>query len=147
MKQVITNAVVMMLVVFTMSSCDKEEAIQVGDLPSTASTFLSTYFPELSISHAKKEKDGIFGREYTVYLEDGTEVDFDKDGNWIDVDGAGNSPIPTGFILEPIVTYVAEKYSNATITGIEKNRNGFEVELTNDLDLEFDSNGNFKRVD
>lgn len=147
MKKVILNAVVVMLAVFTMTSCDKEQNIQPGDLPSAASTFLSTYFSDLSISHAKKEKDGLFGREYTVYLEDGTEIDFDKNGNWIDVDGAGNNPIPTGFILESIVAYVAEKYPSADITAIERNRTGFEVELTNGMDLEFDKNGNFTRVD
>lgn len=35
---------------------------------------------------------------------DGTEIDFDKDGDWVAVDGAQNASIPTGFILNPIVT-------------------------------------------
>lgn len=147
MKKVILNTIVMITMLFTMAACDKEKTIQPNDLPTTATTFLSTYFPTLDIAHAKKEKEGLFGREYTVYLNEGTEISFDKNGNWIEVDGAGNSPIPTGFILEPIVTYVTEKYPNAAISSIEKNRNGFEVELTNEIDLEFDSKGAFKRID
>lgn len=144
MKKVILIA---MLALFTLVSCDKETNIQSGDLPSAASTFLSTYFADMGIANTKKEKEGIFGREYSVRLEDGTEIDFDKDGDWIEVDGAGNSPIPTGFILDPIVAYVAEHYPNTAISSIEKERNGFDVELTNGVDLEFDTNGTFERVD
>lgn len=146
-KQTIAPIMLAMMVIFSATACDKEENIKPEDIPAAASTFVSTYFPDLTISHAKKEKDGLFGREYQVYLNNGTEIDFDKNGVWIEVDGPANEAIPTGFILDPIVAYVAENYDMVAINSISKERNGFEVELTNGFDLEFDLNGAFVRMD
>lgn len=147
MKKVILNAFAVIAMVLTASSCDKETMVQESDLPAKASTFVSENFSNATVSHVKKEKEGWSGKEYTVYLADGTEIEFDKSGNWTKVEGAQNNPIPTGFIPKSIVDYVAEKYPNTAINGIEKNKNSFDVELTNDLELVFDVNGNFLRID
>lgn len=147
MKHLLLNTMVIVLAVLTMTACDDEKTIQQDELPAAATSFIATYFADATITHAKKEKDGLLGKEFKVYLSDGTEIDFDKDGDWVAVDGAQNASIPTGFILNPIVTYVSSTYSDATISSIVKERNGFEVELTNGVDLEFDSEGDFTRVD
>lgn len=146
-KKGIISAMVAFIVVIGVSSCDKDKVIQPEDIPAAATAFLATYFPDATITQAKKDRDGLLGKEYEVYLNNGTKVDFDKNGNWIEVDGSENTPIPTGFILESIVTYVVDNYPNADISAISKERNGFDVELTNGLDLEFDSNGGFLRID
>lgn len=147
MKKVILNVFAMLALVLTATSCDKEKVIQESELPSKASAFISENFSNATVSHVKKEKEGWFGKEFSVYLADGTELTFDKGGDWTKVDGAGNSPIPTGFVPASIVNYVNEKYPNAPINSIEKNKKSYDVELTNDLDLVFDSNGNFVRID
>ena len=147
MKNVILNTLVLLTMAVAMMSCDKEEVIQSEDLPVAANTFLTTHFANASVSHVKKEKEGLSGREYTVYLSDGTEIVFDKSGEWTDVDGSGNNAIPYTFIPAPIVSYVNEKYPELKISSIEKDRNEFDVELTNGFDLVFDANGAFKRMD
>jgi len=42
---------------------------------------------------------------------------------------------------------VRKSFPNTAIKKIEKKRFGYDVELINGLDLEFDSKGNFKRID
>ncbi len=147
MKNVILNALVLLTMAVATVSCDKEEVIQSEDLPVASNTFLSTHFANIKVSHVKKEKEGLAGREYTVYLTDGTEIVFDKNGNWTEVDGNNNTAIPYTFIPEPIVTYVNENYEGQQITSIEKDGKEFDVELTNGFDLVFDANGVFKRMD
>ncbi|MCL7987850.1 PepSY-like domain-containing protein [Sphingobacterium sp. lm-10] len=147
MKNVILNTLVLITMAVATMSCDKEETIQSDELPVAANAFLTTHFTDVRISNVKKEREGLSGREYTVYLSNGTEVVFDKDGNWTDVDGPRNEPIPYSFIPAPIIAYVAENYPSEKITSIEKDRNEIDVELTNGFDLVFDSNGAFKRMD
>ncbi|PVH26470.1 hypothetical protein DC487_02290 [Sphingobacterium corticibacter] len=147
MKNAVLNTLVLLTMAVAFLSCDKEETIQSADLPVAANTFLTTHFAKAKVSHVKKEKEGLSGREYTVYLSDGTEIVFDKNGDWTEVDGSNNTAIPETFILAPIVSYVNEKYPDAKIASIEKDRNEFDVELTNGFDLVFDANGTFKRMD
>ncbi|WP_369695841.1 PepSY-like domain-containing protein [uncultured Duncaniella sp.] len=49
--------------------------------------------------------------------------------------------------MPAIATYVKQNHKGSRIIGIEKKRNGYEIELSNDLDLEFDKQGNFIRFD
>ena len=87
------------------------------------------------------------GKEYEARLENGITVKFDKGGNWEDVDAPGNSALPTSFILTPIVTYIEAEYPEAGINDVDKERHGFDIELTSGLDLVFDTEGNFVRID
>jgi hypothetical protein len=45
------------------------------------------------------------------------------------------------------VDYVTEYYPSADINGIDKEKSKYDVELTNGLDLEFNSAGKFVRMD
>lgn len=92
------------------------------------------------------ENDAFFGKEYDVTLDCGVEIDFDKNGEWTDID-CGHNPVPEAIIPANILNYVKEKHPNNFITQIEKKRNGYKVELNIDLDLLFDKNGNFTRFD
>lgn len=115
-------------------------------LPKAAQTILTQY-TKAKVSLVKIEKD--FGRvsEYEVILDDGTEVTFDKNGNWENVEVNVNKSVPAGFVPKSISDYVKKNQKGARIVGIEKDRNGYEVELSNGIDMKFDKNGNFLRFD
>lgn len=83
---------------------------------------------------------------YEVRLTDGTQVDFDKYGMWTEVDGNGHS-LPTSFIHANIVTYVNSNYPSASIESIGKEIYSFNVDLTNNLDLLFSSEGIFLGIE
>lgn len=115
-------------------------------LPQPAKTTLSKNFPKAKVSHIKIDENIVGGKEYEVVLENGCEVDFKGDGSWESVD-CGNMAVPSGFILKPIRDYVARNYKGATIVQIDKDRNDYEVELSNGMDLKFDRSGKFLRID
>ena len=145
MKKVMYSVMALAVVLF--ASCEKEEMIGIDGLPATGNTFLEQHFTGVKVNNVKKEKEGLSGTEYTVYLENGTRVKFDKSGNWEEVEAPDNIAIPTSFIPDNIVAYVAEHYPNIGINSIDKERNKYDVELVNGLDLEFNLAGEFVRID
>ncbi len=117
-----------------------------ADLPNSAQTILKNNF-KAEVSHIKIEKD--FGKikEYDVVLTDGTEVTFDRHGNWKDIEVRQNGSVPSTLIPKSIADYVKQNQKKVKITGIEKNRSGYEIELSNGVEMKFNSEGQFLRYD
>lgn len=115
-------------------------------LPVAAQTVLKDNF-KAKVSHIKINKD--FGRitEFDVVLTDGSEITFDSKGNWKDIEMSRNASVPSAFIPTAISTYVKANQKNVKITGIEKNRSGYDVELSNGVEMKFNSEGRFQRYD
>lgn len=147
MKNQLFSMSLLVTLAFAAASCEKEEAVGYEKLPAAGQEFLNEHFAGLEVTGVIREKEGLKGREYEARLKNGVTVKFDKDGNWEDVDAPGNTALPTSFILPPIVTYVEAEYPEAGINDIDKERHGFDIELTSGLDLEFDTEGNFVRID
>lgn len=117
-----------------------------ADLPNSAQTILKNNF-KAKVNHIKIEKD--FGKikEYDVVLTDGTEVTFDSHGNWKDIEVRQNASVPASLVPKAITDYVKQNQKNVKITGIEKNRSGYEVELSNGVEMKFNPEGQFIRYD
>ena len=148
MKNLFLKLTFLFVAAFALVSCDKEEVINVDGLPSASNTFLNEYFAGVKVLSTIKETEFV-DKEYKVILENGVEISFDKKGNWTEVEAKlETQALPnTAFILPAITDYIAANYPDAGINGIEKNKNGFDVELTNGFDLEFNANGGFVRFD
>ncbi len=118
-----------------------QKKIETIELPKAAQDFLQKYFNHTSVNIAKKDAEhGEKG--YEVRLKDGTEVEFWKDGSYREVDG-GDKPIPIAFIPASIKDYVVKNYPNEKITHIDYGHKDVDVDLTNDIDLEFTKEGKF----
>lgn len=115
-------------------------------LPNSAQTILKNNF-KAEVSHIKIEKDFGMIKEYDVVLTDGTEVTFDSHGNWKDIEVRQNSSVPSSLVPKTITEYVKQNQKKVKITGIEKNRSGYEVELSNGVEMKFNSQGQFIRYD
>lgn len=114
-----------------------QKKIDQTALPKAANEFLEKHFKGNAITTVKKEADhGEKGFE--VRLADGTEIEFWKDGKYREVDGH-DKPIPTEYINPKIVEYVAKHYPDKKITAIDYGRKDVDVDLTGNLDLEFDT--------
>ncbi len=115
-------------------------------LPQAARDVIHNNF-DAAISVVKIDKD--FGRvsEYEVVLTDGSEIQFDNKGNWKDIEAARGKTVPGSFVPNAIQTYVANNQKGAKVVGIERSRGGYEIELSNGIEMKFDKNGNFKRYD
>ena len=114
-------------------------------LPEAAKTFIKQYFPENTIIYAEKEVE-IKGTTYEVRLDDGTKVDFDGKGIWDKVN-CKIKAVPAALVPEPIAAYVNASFTGQQIVKIDKERYGYEIELSCDLDLKFNKQGKLIRVD
>lgn len=146
MKGSITKTLMTLFLFVGITSNAQESIITKKELPQEAQKFISNNFTKSTIDYVKMDKEA-FSTDYKVKFTDGLEVEFDSKGEWMEVDG-NKTTIPTGFIQKSILNYVKEKFANAQIVKIEKGRFGRqEVKLSNGLELEFNSKGEFKRID
>lgn len=115
--------------------------VKPTDLPTPITDFLKQHFPQATVSFV--ETDNEFGGvEYDVTLSDGTEVDFDKAGQWENVDCHAKA-VPAALVPQAIATYVKTNYQGKVITKIDQKPAGYEIELAGGLELKFDKAGQF----
>ena len=148
MKKLLSTIILLFSIAALMISCEKETVISENNLPNVASQFLSKNFNTVKILSVVEEKEGLSGLEYDVLLDNGIEIKFNKNGEWLDINAQNDSTaLPDSVIPTSILSYVKEKYPNTGINSIEIERHGYDVELTNGLDLQFDKDGKFLRID
>lgn len=142
----ITFMLLIMIGVISAASAKDTYAHDASVLPKAARTTISNNFKS-EVSLVKIDKD--FGRvsEYEVILTDGTEISFDRDGNWYNVETSAAKSVPAAFIPKGISNFVAKNHKGARIVGIDKERNGYDVELSNGIDIKFNKAGEFRRYD
>ena len=137
--------IIMFFVMFVMMSVTTfafDRIITVQELPAKAQTFIKTYFPTQTVMYAKIDRD--IRITYEVRLNDGTEIEFNSNGVWDKVD-CKHLPVPSKLIPVAISDYVKTHYPNIQIVKIDKERRGYDIELSNDLDLSF--NKRFQLID
>ena len=115
-------------------------------LPAAAQTTLKNNFKS-DVSHIKIDKSWGKISEYDVVLTDGSEITFDSHGNWKDIEVRGNGSVPKAFIPSSISDYVKQNQRNANIIGIEKKKSGYDVELSNGVEMKFNAKGQFLKYD
>ncbi len=147
MKNLFLSTITVIALAFTGFSCSSDDnnssgkAIEYSELPTEAKNFIETYFSDSEIARVEKDINSV-DEYYEVKFVGGAEIDFDESGVWMNVEG-NNQPIPTGFINNSIVEYVTTNYSTTPIESIEKKSYGFDVDLINNTELRFDSEGTF----
>lgn len=144
MKKILLVLAVMLGVIS--ASARDNYSRDINDLPVAAQTVIKNHFKK-EVSHIKIEKEWGRVSEYDVVLVDGSEITFDSRGNWKDIEVKGTGSVPSALILNAISTYVKQNQKKARIIGIEKNRSGYEVELSNGVEMKFNLSGQFLRYD
>jgi hypothetical protein len=125
-------------------SC-KDSIITADRLPDAARSFINEYFAENTISYIKKDR-GLANISYEVVLQDGTEIEFDKSGNWDNID-CKSKAVPAGLVPDAISEYVQVNFPGQLIVKIDREAFGYEIELSSDLELKFDKNGKMLEID
>ena len=125
------------------ANAGNDKPIAVNALPVKAQTLLSNHFNNQKVMLATIES-GVVSRSYDVVLQNGTKLEFDKKGNLTEIDcKQGN--VPAQLIPQAIKNYLKDNYAGQSVKKIEMNKNEYEVELTNGLDLTF--NKHFQLID
>jgi len=114
-------------------------------LPQAAREMLNEHFPEAKIGMIKVDKHLLKKTDYDVKLINGTKIEFNNAGKWTLVD-CKKRAVPQELIPTAIRNYVAKKFGSVKIVKIEKKSFGYEITLSDDVELKFGLLGTFKGV-
>lgn len=126
-----------------------ETVISANNLPVNAQKFVTQNFGNIEFLNAIKEVDRNI-TTYNIQLVDGTKLDFTDNGDWTEVKNGLGKAIPTNFFPENIQKYLQTKYPKIDAKSIEIDTKDKEIKvelLQNNIDLKFDLNGNFIKID
>lgn len=144
MKKILFIVVAMLLSIPSLFA--EERVIDEKALPKNTRAFIAEHFSKDKISIATEERDGL-GKDYKVILTSGVKIEFDKNGNWTDVECKRNREVPTAIIPVKVAQYVKKRFPSNIIIQIERDKRGVEVELNNGVELKFNNNGELIKFD
>ena len=129
------------------ASCSNESTYNnMSEVPQTVQTVVSENFPAEVLSTVV-ETNSFGNDEYEIILQDGTKVKFEGEV-WDEVKVPAGQSVPSYFVLEPIQTYVTANMPGQTIVKIDREDNGgYEIGLSNGVEVKFDASGNFIKID
>lgn len=117
--------------------------LRADEFPVEITSFVKEHFPNSDVVSIKRE--GKRKIEYEVKLQNREELEFDE--NFTIKDMESKMGLPDTVIPEKIRTYVAKNYPGKRIEEWKRKRKGQEIELDNGLEILFDFDGNFIKID
>lgn len=124
---------------------DNDKPITISQLPQPAQQFINKHFNGKSVAIAKIES-GIIERSYDVIFTNGDKLEFDRKGNWTDID-CKYSEVPATAVPAQITDYVKKNHAGVKIIKIEREKNRHDVDLSNGWELTFDKKFNVIDID
>lgn len=107
--------------------------------------FVTEHFPNATVQTVLPDEDDI-----DVILSDFTKIEFHLNYQWKKVDcehSTVNPAVPATIVPQQITTYVTNNFPGAIIKKIEKKYYGWEIELNNGLEVNFNNNFNVTKID
>lgn len=131
----------------TTAACvsDHDRLVDFDKLPAKAKSFIKQNFADEKIAHILYDSE-LTDRDYKVRFENGTEVEFDNDGKWTKVDCL-RSAVPAAIVPTEIASYVERNFADKQIVEISCDWNEWEVQLSNGLELQFNSKFKLREID
>lgn len=119
-----------------------DRPIPVEQLPAQAKQFVANNFKGSNIVYAEVDWDS-----YECRLDNGTKVKFDRRGTWKKVDCEGMTVVPAALVPAAILQYVKVNFAGCSVVKIDKEYYGYDVELSNEIDLKFSHQGELMGMD
>lgn len=130
----------------SLSSCEDDRVVPASELPASATAFIERHYPnELVLQIIQDFDESRLSREYYVTLKNLTRLEFNHRGEITEIDG--KTPIPTGAIASSLIDKATELFPSAQSIGWELERNSQDLQLSNQVTLEFTREGQFLRID
>lgn len=136
---------VVLMALCSLTACAKEQVIAYDQVPEPAKAIVAVHFDASQISYVTVDK-GLLDCDYEVKFNDGRSLEFNKAGELTKVD-CKQTEVPSALIPELVRQYVKANFPNAFITEWSKDDRRWKAELNSGLDLEFNSNYEFVRID
>ena len=143
MKRLLLFLLVLFALIANAACAGNDKVIQMSQLPEQAQQFVATHFSTSKVMLVKSDLDGLT-KDYEVMFEDGNSVDFNSKGAWTDVDCKA-SAVPEAIVPAQILSYIKKNYPDCKVLEIDRDRAGYEVKLSNQMELDFDKR--FRLID
>lgn len=143
MRSIIVSGI--FALVLLMTGCSDKPVVP-EQLPAPVRTFIQQKYPGESITFAQKDLE-LTGWKYEVFMADGTHVEFDTDDTWDKIESPVGRPVPAELIPAPIATHLQANYPGVLVTKIDKERNGYDIDLANGLELKYNKQGVLTEMD
>lgn len=145
MKKAIVFTLFLGLSLFN-TSCSKNATAQA----QTIEEFIKAYFPEVELLSTIRD-----GFDYEVTLSDYTQIEFDsnalgKTPEWDEIDCKHSTIyhcVPAALVPAEIADYVKRLHETQPIVKISKDGRGWDIELSNGIEIEFDRKFNIVEID
>lgn len=144
MKKILSLLFVLMLTA-GVAQADKY-TIDRSNLPEAAREMLEEHFPKAKVGMIKVDRHLLKKTDYDVKLVNGTKIEFNNAGKWTSID-CKTREVPSSLIPKRIRTYVSKNFPDVKIVKIEKDHKGYEIDLSDGVEVHFDLLGSFKRVE
>lgn len=143
MKRIVFSFVFALAVPFM--ACADNKPVDVTELPARARGFIEQHFAGQKIMFATVDREFLDDTTWEVVFADGSNVDFDRRGDWKDIDVRAG--VPTEIVPEAIRNHIAANFPDRTVRGISRDRRDWEVELDRGLELTFDTKFRLRELD
>ena len=122
----------------------KDKILPYEQAPKEIQAYIAEHFPAAEVLRYEIDIEGLI-KEHEIKFSDGTELTFNRRNNIIKIDS--KFKLPDSVIPDEILSYVKTNYPERFITEWKIDGRKQEVELDNDIDLEFTMGGTFIRID
>lgn len=143
MRSIIVSSI--FALVLLMTGCSDKPVLPT-ELPAPVMSFIQQTYPGQTITFAQKDLE-LTGWKYEVFLADGSHVEFDTDDTWDKVESPMTQPVPAQLIPAPIATHLQANFPGTFVTKIDKERNGYEIELATGVELKYNKQGALIEMD
>lgn len=131
------------MIAFT-ACAGNDRPAQLTDLPNAAQAIVKKHFTAEKPVLVTIDKE-VTGNTYEVNFSSGNSVDFDRRGEWKEVEC--RPEVPAAIVPAQILKLVQNNYPEAKIIKIDRDKRGYEVELSTRIELKFDKNCNLIEID
>lgn len=114
-----------------------DRIVPANNLPEAARAFIAANYKGQKVLRVEKDWNS-----YDCILANGTKIEFNKKGVWEEVE----NNLTDAIVPKAIRDYVKVNFPNNTIKKIDKERCGYDIELSNDVSMKFDKQGTFIRL-
>jgi len=126
------------------NSNDSEIVLTEAQIPSEITVYITEHFSTNTTNIVIEDTDDNV-ITYEVYLSESVQLEFNSNFEIIEIDSLYQ--LPDSVIPQAILDYIALNYPTNFINGWELENNHQQVDLNNNIELEFEMNGDFIRVD
>jgi hypothetical protein len=129
-------AVIACLAAFMLNGYAANNALPINSLPVNVIAFVQQNFPDKQITSIEKE---MTDNTIEVSLNDGTQIDFDDNGNWNAIYSQIDA-VPSDVVPSAIMKIIDDNFPGTSVVEIDKEDYGYEVELPCGVFLHFNHN-------